>query len=306
MVDEDSSPMDRHVPETPVATDGEMSLCMRDVAVGPNALNPPAKNNGRAVGTEAILLALAQAVENRDSPTARHCERLAFTCVALGTALKLSPPSLVALYRGAFLHDVGKVAIPDEILLNPTRLSPKQWIVMRTHTICGEQICSHIPALTPVLPIIRHHHERFDGSGYPDGLRGAQIPLLARVLQIADIYDALTSARPYKPAYSVRQALQIIEKETMQGWRDPEIVNLFFRIHGEVISRVHQLTRARNDRSEEIRQALASLNAALAVDAIAEERLGASSVNGRISVLPHRCARLDGSGQVATGRLHTA
>src|SRR5581483_487468 len=147
MVDEDSSLMDRHVSETRVGTDGEMSLRMLGLGVGPNALNPSPKSNGHAPGTEAILLALAQAVENRDSPTARHCERLAFTCVALGTALKLSPASLVALYRGAFLHDVGKVGIPDEILLNPTRLSPKQWIVMRTHTTFGEQICSHIPAL---------------------------------------------------------------------------------------------------------------------------------------------------------------
>lgn len=298
--------MDRHVPETPVGADGEMSLRMLGLGVGPNALNPPAKSNGHALGTEAILLTLAQAVEHRDSPTARHCERLAFTCVALGTALKLSPPSLVALYRGAFLHDVGKVGIPDEILLSPARLTPKEWIVMRTHTTCGEQICSHIPALTPVLPIIRHHHERFDGSGYPDGLRGVQIPLLARVLQIADIYDALTSARPYKPAYSVRQALQILENETMQGWRDPEIVNLFFRIHGEVISPVHHLTPARNDRSEEIRQALASLSTALTVDAIAEERLGLSPTNGRISVRPPQYARRDGSGQAAMGRLHTA
>jgi HD domain len=306
MVDEDSSPMDRHVPETRVGTDGEMSLRMLGLGLGPSARKPPGKTNGPTVGTEAILLTLAQAVERRDSPTARHCERLAFTCVALGTALKLSQPNLVALYRGAFLHDVGKVGIPDEILLNPTRLTPKQWIVMRTHTTFGEQICSHIPALTPVLPIIRHHHERFDGSGYPDGLRGAQIPLLARVLQIADIYDALTSARPYKPAYSVREALQIIEKETTQGWRDPEIVNLFFRLHGDVISRIHQLTQAGNDRFEEIRQALASLNAALAVDAIAEGRLGLSSLNGRTSVRPLQCARLDGSGQAAMGRLHTA
>jgi putative two-component system response regulator len=108
---------------------------------------------------------------------------------------------------------------------------------MRSHTTRGEEICRHLKSLQPVLPIIRNHHERFDGSGYPDGLRGTHIPLLARVMQIADIYDALISRRSYKPAYSPAQALETIQEETSQGLRDPEIVELFLRLHKDVLSK---------------------------------------------------------------------
>jgi putative two-component system response regulator len=108
---------------------------------------------------------------------------------------------------------------------------------MKTHPARGEAICRHLKSLRSVLPIIRHHHERFDGSGYPDGLRGTQIPLLARVMQIADIYDALTSRRCYKPAYSPAKALKIILEETSRGWRDPQIVEFFVQLHKDVISK---------------------------------------------------------------------
>ena len=108
---------------------------------------------------------------------------------------------------------------------------------MRTHPARGEEICRHLNSLRPVLPIIRHHHERLDGSGYPDGLRGTEIPLLARVLQVADIYDALTSQRAYKRAYSPAEALRTIREETERGWRDPQIVEIFFRLHEQVISK---------------------------------------------------------------------
>src|ERR1035438_9036869 len=139
----------------------------------------------------------SRAFEQRDANTGGHCERLAFTGVALGIALGLDRMSLLALYRGGYLHDVGKVGIPDCILFKPGKLTEDEWVTMRSHTVRGEEICGHLKSLSTVLPIIRHHHEKWDGSGYPDGLRGNQIPLLARVLQIADIYDALTSERPY-------------------------------------------------------------------------------------------------------------
>jgi putative two-component system response regulator len=185
--------------------------------------------------TEGILLALALAVEQRDRHTAGHCERLALMAVALGVAMKLAQSSLRALYRGGFLHDVGKVGIPDSILFKPGKLTASEWVVMRSHTTRGEEICRHLKSMRPVLPLIRHHHERWDGSGYPDGLRGEQIPLEARVLQIADIYDALTSPRPYKPAFSPQKALDIIGEETERGWRDPETVKLFFQVHREIL-----------------------------------------------------------------------
>ena len=188
--------------------------------------------------SEAILFALARAVEQRDRHTAGHCERIAFIGVALGVMIGLEQAAQTALYRAGFLHDVGKVGIPDSILLKPGQLTAEEWVTMRTHTIRGEEICRHLRSLRPVLPVIRGHHERWDGSGYPDGLCGRQIPLLARILQLADIYDALTSPRPYKPAFVPAEALRILEEETARGWRDPEIAAHFFRLHKEVLSKL--------------------------------------------------------------------
>ena len=185
--------------------------------------------------TESILFSLAVAVEQRDQQTAGHCERLALISVSLGIALGLARTELIALYRGGYLHDIGKVGIPDSILFKPDRLSAEEWVTMRSHPIRGEDICKHMQSLSAVLPIIRHHHERWDGHGYPDGLRGDQIPLLARVVQIADIYDALVSPRPYKRAFEPTEALRLIEQETSNGWRDPSLVNLFFKLHEDVI-----------------------------------------------------------------------
>ena len=187
--------------------------------------------------TEGLLLALGQAVEQRDHNLSGHCERLAFIGVAMGVVMRLEHTSLLALYRGGYLHDVGKVGIPDSILFKPGPLTAQEWAIMRTHPARGEEICRHLKSLRPVLPIIRHHHERFDGSGYPDGLRGKQIPLLARVMQIADIYDALISPRCYKPAFSPAKALETILEEAGRGWRDPQIVDLFLRLHKDVISK---------------------------------------------------------------------
>ncbi|MCS7315297.1 MAG: HD domain-containing phosphohydrolase [Bryobacterales bacterium] len=176
---------------------------------------------------EGILFALAQAIEQRDTCTGLHCERLALISVTIGQCLGLEQPQLVALYRGGFLHDIGKVSVPDAILRKPGPLTEEEWRIMRAHTVHGEAICRPLKTLAPVLPIVRHHHERWDGSGYPDGLRGEQIPLLARILQIADIFDALTSERPYKPALSWQEAVAILEEETRRGWRDPHLVAVF-------------------------------------------------------------------------------
>jgi putative two-component system response regulator len=196
--------------------------------------------------TEGILFALAQAVEQRDTHTSGHCARMAFISVSLGIAMGLQRTSLLSLYRGGYLHDVGKVGLPDSILFKPGKLTVPEWVVMRSHAARGEEICRHLRSLSSVLPIIRHHHERWDGTGYPDGLRGSQIPLLARVVQTADIYDALTSARPYKPALKPCEALRILEEETDRGWRDPEIVKLFIRLHPAVLSKADEYTALSN------------------------------------------------------------
>ncbi len=179
---------------------------------------------------ETILFALAKSVEARDSYTGMHCERLAALSVRLGEALGLSGAEQLALYRGGYLHDIGKVGIPDAILFKTGLLTAEEWQVMRMHTIRGEEICRPMKTLAPVLPIIRSHHERWDGSGYPDGLEGDAIPLLARILQVADIYDALTTARSYKPAFSHSHALEIMLEESQRGWRDPELIPLFAEI----------------------------------------------------------------------------
>ena len=171
----------------------------------------------------SVLLSLAQAVEARDPATGRHCQRVSLLCSTLGTSLGLPPKDLLTLQRGAFLHDIGKIAVPDHILFKRGPLSSDEWTVMQNHTTCGERICSGMKSLTSVLPLIRSHHERWDGSGYPDRLRGDEIPLLARVIQVADIYDALTTDRPYKTAFSPEYALQTLQNEVNAGWRDSRI-----------------------------------------------------------------------------------
>ncbi len=179
---------------------------------------------------EAILFALAQSVEHRDRYTGLHCERLAAYSIALAQALGLNWRDQVALYRGGYLHDIGKVAIPDSILFKRGLLNDEEWKTMRLHTIRGEEICKPMKTLAPVLPIIRSHHERWDGTGYPDGLKGEGIPLLARILQVADIYDALTTSRPYKPAFTHDHAVQLMLEEAQRGWRDLELVTLFAEV----------------------------------------------------------------------------
>ena len=185
---------------------------------------------------ETILFALAQSVEHRDRYTGLHCERLATYSIGLGQALGLGRQDQLALYRGGYLHDIGKISIPDSILFKRGLLTDEEWQTMRLHTIRGEEICRTMKTLAPVLPIIRSHHERWDGSGYPDGLAGEDIPLLARILQVADIYDALTTARPYKPAFSHQHAIEIMNEEARRGWRDPELVPLFAEISQKTLT----------------------------------------------------------------------
>ena len=176
---------------------------------------------------ETILFALAQSIEHRDKYTAGHCERLAWYSVYLGMTLGLPRAQLVALYRGGFLHDIGKVGVPDAVLYKPGPLTEDEWRIMHTHTVKGEEICRPMKSLAPVLPIIRNHHERWDGSGYPDGLRNEEIPISARILQVGDIYDALTTVRPYKPALLPNEALAVLTQEAELGWRDPVLVSVF-------------------------------------------------------------------------------
>jgi putative two-component system response regulator len=176
---------------------------------------------------EAVLVTMARCVEGRDPDTHGHCERLATYASRLGARLKLERADITALRLGGIVHDIGKVAVPDAILYKPGPLTDDEWVVMRKHPVEGERICTGLAAFRRVLPIIRHHHEKLDGSGYPDGLRGEEIPMTARVLQMVDVYDALTSKRPYKVAFAPERALEIIKGEVDRGWRDPKVYTEF-------------------------------------------------------------------------------
>ncbi len=177
---------------------------------------------------DTVLCSLGLAVESRDPYTEGHCERLAVRAAELGRHLELDEDSIVALRRGGYLHDLGKIAVPDEILKKGSDLTMAEWQIMKQHPVTGENICKPLKSLRLVLPIIRHHHEHVDGSGYPDGLRGQEIPLLPRILQVVDVYDALRTARPYKPALSSEHAAQTMREEARQGRWDRELVDEFF------------------------------------------------------------------------------
>jgi len=182
---------------------------------------------------ESVLFTLALIVEARDPSTSGHCERISYVSMRLGERLGMDPEQLTALRLGGVVHDIGKIRVPDSILLKPGPLSREEWIVMREHPVVGERICAPLKSCRLVLPIIRHHHEKRDGSGYPDGLRGDEIPLAARVLQVVDIYDALTSLRPYKSAMPAAAAIKIMREEVRKGWWDPAVIDELENLLGE-------------------------------------------------------------------------
>jgi putative two-component system response regulator len=174
---------------------------------------------------ETVLFSLALSIEAKDPYTEGHCDRLSKYSVALAEKLGLPDHLRVALRRGGLIHDIGKLAVPEHILLKPGPLTPEERKIMEQHTLEGERICAPLRSFRNVLPIIRHHHEKQDGSGYPDGLKGEQIPLTARILQVTDIYDALTTDRPYRKALPVEKALAIMREEVKRGWWDSSLVN---------------------------------------------------------------------------------
>lgn len=176
---------------------------------------------------EQVLFSVARAIESRDPNTGDHCERLVKVGQAFGEFLSLSRNQIRDLMWGGYLHDIGKVGIPDAVLLKKGTLTDEEWEIMRQHVSIGEKICQPLRSMQGVIPIIRHHHERWDGSGYPDGLKENDIPYLAQVFQIIDIYDALTSERPYKRAFSPEEALAVMQQETDSGWRNPKLMEQF-------------------------------------------------------------------------------
>jgi putative two-component system response regulator len=182
---------------------------------------------------ETVLFSLASSIEAKDPYTEGHCERLSRYSVALAAHLGFQEEQRVALRRGGLVHDIGKITVPDQILLKAGPLEPAERVVMEAHTIMGERICAPLKSFRHVLPIIRSHHERRDGSGYPDGLKGDAIPITARILQTVDLYDALTTDRPYRKALSRKDAFATMRDEVRRGWWDSNLVDAFEQVLGE-------------------------------------------------------------------------
>ena len=176
---------------------------------------------------ESVILSLAMTIEARDRATEGHCQRLAQYAVRWGNGSGCRAKTWTPLRVGGYLHDIGKVGIPDSVLLKDGRLTAEEFDLMKSHTLIGDHLCAELRLLKPIRPIVRHHHERLDGSGYPDGLAGEAVPLLAQMMGIVDVFDALTTSRPYKPALPVERACLVLRDEVHRGWRRGDLVDFF-------------------------------------------------------------------------------
>jgi len=185
---------------------------------------------GQLERAEAVITTLALTIEARDPYTLGHCDRLSRYAVALGQALGLDPDMVRALRLGGYLHDLGKIAVPDGILLKPGPLDPVEQERIRAHPGAGSDLVLGLRSMELVRPIMRHHHEKWDGSGYPDGLKGAAIPLGARIISVVDVFDALHTERPYKAALPRSEAVSLLIRETDAGYWDPKVVETFLEI----------------------------------------------------------------------------
>jgi putative two-component system response regulator len=176
-----------------------------------------------------VLESIGLTVEARDKYTGNHCRRLAEYGSRVGTLLGVSDEGRRTLRLGGFLHDLGKVAISDLILNKPGRLTPEEFAVMKTHSAVGADLVKQMRTIEAVVPLIRNHHEKLDGSGYPDGLRGDQISLLVRITSVVDVFDALRTRRSYKEPMPVEQCLGILREEALKGWWDRDVVEAMAR-----------------------------------------------------------------------------
>ena len=178
----------------------------------------------------SIIMALAVMIEARDRYLEGRCHRIANNATAIGRALGLGGVDLQALHRGGFLHDVGMLTIPLSVLQKAGPLDPEELAMVRSHTVKGDELCRNLRSLQAVRPIIRHHHERLDGSGYPDRLRGDEVPLLAQIIGVVDVYDALTTPRPYQETLTPKQAIRILRDQVERRWRQRYLVETFAEI----------------------------------------------------------------------------
>jgi putative two-component system response regulator len=187
---------------------------------------------------EEVLFRIADILENPHQDNSASVGKLAVLAQEFGKYLQLNPKQIQSLICAAYLHDIGTITIPESIMLKTGQLTEEEREIVNQHVLVGEKICQPLQTRLDILPIIRHHHERWDGSGYPDGLAGTDIPWLAQVFQLTDIYHALTTQRPFKEAFKPKQALEIISEEATKGWRNPQLVDEFiaFLCQAEKIS----------------------------------------------------------------------
>jgi putative two-component system response regulator len=198
---------------------------------------------------ESVIMSLALTVEARDPYTRGHCQRLAAYAVLIGQRIGATEEQISALYRGGYLHDVGKIGVPDAVLFKPAALTADEYEVLKRHAVIGDRLCGDLRALSLVRPIVRHHHERLDGSGYPDGLRGDAVPLLAQSISCVDVYDAITSARPYGEALPPERAFEELSGDARKGLLNPDLVEVFERLGADLLTRTaaDADTRARGE-----------------------------------------------------------
>ena len=183
--------------------------------------------NDRLDQAETVIFSLAHAIEARDHFTEQHVQRVADNAVQLARRAGFAEAELDAVRHGGVLHDIGKIGVPDAILNKPGKLTDEEFEIMKRHPLIGYQICEPLKSLAGALPIIRHHHEKLDGSGYPDGLKGDEISVPARIMAITDIYDALTSDRAYRSAMTHERACEILRGDATAGKLDSDFVALF-------------------------------------------------------------------------------
>jgi putative nucleotidyltransferase with HDIG domain len=186
-------------------------------------------NRELALAYDETLKGWALALELREKADRGHAERVSTLSVRLAVALGFSGEALDNIRRGAFLHDIGKMAVPDSVLYKTGPLNPEEWVIMRRHPTEGYRVLSGIEYLRPALDVVYNHHEKWDGSGYPRGLKGEEIPLSARIFAVVDVWDALTNNRPYRLAWPVAEARAYM-KEQAGKYFDPRVTDMFLQI----------------------------------------------------------------------------
>jgi len=176
-----------------------------------------------------VLESIALVVESRDKYTGDHCRRLGRYGTLVGRAMGLPEDDLRALYLAGIFHDLGKIAVSDAVLNKRGRLTPEEIAVMRSHPVVGADLCRTMRTMETIVPLIRHHHERLDGSGYPDGLQGKEISRVVRILSVVDVYDALATDRPYREALPHAKCMEIMCEEVRRGWWDADVLEVLDR-----------------------------------------------------------------------------